>query len=187
MIYFFYGDEEFNIAEEIKVLKSKLDKTFLEMSYKEFDNPKFPDLIAAISTQPMMFGKMLIVIDCINYFKSKKGESESGFDDKQIKQLEQALDSVSPDLDIVFRAWANPNSKSASGVDKRKKFFKILSKYNSREFLQIPSYKTEELVSIVQICHDQYESQIKLCRRQAPDRQPCQAFGHAFQLLSRPA
>ena len=45
MIYFFYGDEEFNISNEIKKLKSKLDKNFLEMSYKEIKNPKFPDLI----------------------------------------------------------------------------------------------------------------------------------------------
>lgn len=142
MIYFFYGDEEFNISNEIKGLKSKLDKNFIEMSYKEFDNPKFPDLIAAVSAQPMMFGKMLIVIDCISYFKSKKDE---GFDDKQIKQLEEALNSSSPDLDIVFRAWADPNSKTKSSIDKRKKIFKLLAKFNPKEFLQIPSYKTEEL------------------------------------------
>ncbi len=144
MIYFFYGDEEFNISNEIKVLKSKLDKNFIEMSYKEFDNPKFPDLVAAISTTPMMFGKMLIVIDCINYFKSKK---EDGFDDKQLKQLEQALEVVNENLDIVFRAWVDPNAKTKSTVDKRKKIFKLLSKFNPREFAQIPSYKTEELES----------------------------------------
>jgi len=142
MIYFFYGDEEFNIANEIKTLKAKLDKNFIEMSYKEFDNPKFPDLIAIVSTTPMMFGKMIIVIDCIDYFKSKK---EDGFDDKQLKQLEDALQNVSPDLDIIFRAWANPNSKTKTGVDKRKKIFKLLSKFNSKEFAQIPSYKTDEL------------------------------------------
>ena len=48
MIYFFYGDEEFNISNKIKELKSKLDKDFVEMSYKYFNNPKFPDLISAI-------------------------------------------------------------------------------------------------------------------------------------------
>ena len=141
MIYFFYGDEEFNISNEIKKLKSGLDKNFLEMSYKEFNNPKFPDLISAVSSQPMMFGKMLIVIDCIKYFKAK---SDDSFDDKQIKQFEETLENVNENTDIVFRAISDPDPKKP-GVDKRKKIFKILSKYNAREFPQIPSYKTTEL------------------------------------------
>ena len=147
MIYFYYGDEEFNISNEIRKLKSKLDKNFLEMSYKEFDNPNFPDLISAVSSQPMMFGKMLIVIDCINYFKSKKKDSdcEGGFDDAQIKQIEAALDNANENLDIVFRAYCAPDSKKKTSVDKRKKIFKLLSKYNSQEFNQIPAYKTAEL------------------------------------------
>ena len=147
MIYFYYGDEEFNISNEIKKLKSKLDKNFLEMSYKEFDNPKFPDLMLAISTQPMMFGKMLVVIDCVNYFKSKKKDSdaEGGFDDEQIKQIESALENVNENLDIVFRAYCVPDSKKKTSIDKRKKLFKILSKHNSQEFNQIPAYKTSEL------------------------------------------
>jgi len=147
MIYFYYGDEEFNISNEIRKLKSKLDKNFLEMSYKEFDNPKFPDLMVAISTQPMMFGKMLIVIDCINYFKTKKKEvdNDGGFDDGQIKQIESALENVNENLDIVFRAYAQPDSKKKTSVDKRKKIFKLLSKYNAQEFNQIPAYKAAEL------------------------------------------
>ena len=32
----FYGDEEFNISNEIKKLKSSLDANFIEMSYKIF-------------------------------------------------------------------------------------------------------------------------------------------------------
>src|SRR5574344_1589252 len=105
MIYFYYGNEEFNISNAIKKLKSKLDKNFIEMSYKEFNNPKFPELMVAISSQPMMFGKMLIVINCEGYFKSKKKDSqtESGFDDNQLKQIEKALEEINENLDIVFR------------------------------------------------------------------------------------
>ena len=146
MIYFFYGDEEFNISNEIKKLKDKLDKNFIQMAYKEISNPKFPDLIAAVSSQPMMFGKMLIVIDCIKYFKSKS-DDDGGFDDKELKQLEEALENHNENLDIVFRAYAEPDSKKKTAVDKRKKIFKILSKYNAQEFSQIPSYKTDELES----------------------------------------
>ena len=144
MIYFYYGDEEYNISKEIKKLKSKLDKNFIEMSYKEFDNPKFPDLIAAISSQPMMFGRMLIIIDCIKFFKNKTDE-EGGFDDSQLKQLESALENHNENIDIVFRAYSDSDSKKKISVDKRKKIFKLLSKYNAQEFNQIPSYKTEEL------------------------------------------
>ncbi len=141
MIYFFYGDEEFNISKEIKVLKDKLDKNFIEMSYKVYDNPKFPDLIAIASTLPMMFGKMLIVIDCIKYFSSKS--EDTGFDDKQLKQLTETLDNCNENLDIVFYAYSDPEGKKK--IDKRKKIFKLLAKYNSKEFPQIPSYKTQEL------------------------------------------
>ncbi len=144
MIYFFYGDEEFNISNEIKKFKDKLDKDFIEMSYKYFNNPKFPDLVAAIRSQPMMFGKMLLEINCLSYLSGKSSE-DSGLDDKQIKQITEALEGVSENLDIIFVAQLPPDSQKK--IDKRKKFFKVLSKYNAKEFPQIPSYKTAELES----------------------------------------
>lgn len=144
MIYFFYGDEEFNISNEIKKFKNKLDKDFIEMSYKYFNNPKFPDLVAAIKSQPMMFGKMLLEINCLSYLSGKSSE-DGGLDDKQIKQITEALDSVGDNLDIIFVAQIPPDSQKK--IDKRKKFFKVLSKYNAKEFPQIPSYKTAELES----------------------------------------
>lgn len=144
MIYFFYGDEEFNISNEIKKLKQNLDPNFIEMSYKHFNNPKFPDLIAALKSQPMMFGKMLIEINCLSYLSGKSSEN-NGFDDKQIAQLTDALDNCNENVDIIFVAQIPPDSQKK--IDKRKKIFKILSKYNSQEFAQIPSYKTAELES----------------------------------------
>lgn len=142
MIYFFYGDEEFNISNKIKEFKSKLDKDFAEMSYKYFNNPKFLDLISAIKSQPMMFGKMLVEINCLGYLSGKSSDDKS-FDDKQFKQLAEALDCSSENVDIVFTAQIPPDSQKK--IDKRKKIFKLLSKYNAQEFNQIPSYKTAEL------------------------------------------
>ena len=142
MIYFFYGEEEFNISNEIKKFRSKLDKDFIEMSYKYFNNPKFPDLVAAVKSQPMMFGKMLIEINCLSYLSGKTAE-DKGFDDKQLAQLTEALDSCSDNVDVIFVAQIPPDSQKK--IDKRKKFFKLLSKYNAQEFVQIPSYKTAEL------------------------------------------
>ena len=140
-VYFFYGEEEFNIAGEIDKLKKSLDKNFLDMSFKVYDNPKFPDLVAVLRTQPMMFGKMLIVIKCLNYFNKT-------FEDKEIKQISDALENNSDALDIVFVAEL-PRDEGKK-LDSRKKFFKLLKKYNAQEFSPIPVYKTAELEAWIQ-------------------------------------
>ena len=136
MIYFFYGDEEFNIEQEILKLKSKLDKNFLDMSFKTYENPKFPDLITILRTQPMMFGKMLIVIKSNEYFTKT-------LEDNEIKQIEEALEDNNENLDIVFVAEYPRNE--GKKPDSRRKIFKLLSKYNAKEFQSIPGYKTTDL------------------------------------------
>lgn len=140
-IYFFYGEEEFNITNEIEKLKKTLDKNFLEMSFKTYDNPKFPDLISILRTQPMMFGKMLIIINCLEYFVKT-------FEDKEIKQISDALEANTDAVDIVFVAEL-PRDEGKK-LDSRKKFFKLLKKYNAQEFPTIPTYKTAELEGWVQ-------------------------------------
>lgn len=134
MIYFFYGDEDFNIDLEVEKLKKELDPNFLEMSYKTYDHPKFADLIAILRTQPMMFGKMLIVIDCFKYFSE-------GFDDKEITQITEAIENNSDSLDIVFTAKI-PRDEGKK-LDSRRKLYKLLTKQNAKEFPTIPSYKSE--------------------------------------------
>ena len=135
-VYFFYGEEDFNIEKEIEKLKGTLDKNFLEMSFKVYDNPKFPDLISILRTQPMMFGKMLVVIKCLDYFSKT-------FEDKEIKEITKALEDNNENLDIVFAAQL-PRDEGKK-LDSRKKLFKLLSKYNAKEFATIPTYKTTEL------------------------------------------
>ena len=144
-IYFFYGDEDYNIEQAIEKLKQGLDKNFAAMNYKTFDNPPFADLMDAIRTQGMMFGKMLTVINCKNYFgkpaKEKEDtkqeeESKSSFNDKQLKEFEDALEGVNDNHDIAFTVIMPRNENKK--VDSRKKLFKILSKYISQEF---PTYK----------------------------------------------
>ena len=135
-IYFFYGEEDFNIEKEIDKLKKGLDKNFLEMSFKTYDNPKFADLTAILRTQPMMFGKMLVVINCIDYFSKT-------FEDKELKEITSALENNNDNLDIVFLAQLPRNE--GKKLDSRKKFFKLLSKFNAKEFPTIPTYKTAEL------------------------------------------
>ena len=96
-VYFFYGEEDYNIEQEIKKFKENLDKNFLDMSFKTYDNPKFADLISILYTQPMMFGKMLIIINCFDYFNKT-------FDDKEFKEIEKAIENCSQNLDVIFLA-----------------------------------------------------------------------------------
>lgn len=135
-VYFFYGEEDFDIENEIGKLKKGLDKNFLEMSFKTFDNPKFPDLISILRSQPMMFGKMLIVINCLDYFSKT-------FEDKEMKQIQEAIEDNNENLDIVFVAQL-PRGEGKK-LDSRKKFFKLLAKQKVKECAVIPTYKTAEL------------------------------------------
>lgn len=135
-VYFFYGEEDFDIEIEVNKLKKGLDKNFLEMSLKTYDNPKFADLISILRTQPMMFGKMLIIINCLDYFSKT-------FDDKEMKEIEKAIEGNTENLDIVFVAQL-PRGEGKK-LDSRKKFFKLLAKQNAKECAVIPSYKTAEL------------------------------------------
>lgn len=135
-VYFFYGEEDFNIEAEINKLKKGLNKDFLEMSYKVYDNPKFPDLIAILRSQPMMFGTMVVVINCLDYFSGT-------FDDKQIKEIESAIEINNENLDIAFVATLP--REGGKKLDSRKKLFKLLAKQNSKECAAIPTYKTAEI------------------------------------------
>ncbi len=139
MIYFFYGDEDYNIDLEVEKLKSQLDPNFLEMSFKKYDTSKdkigFADLISILRTQPMMFGKMLIVLDCIDIFSKT-------FEDKEFEQIEDAIEGNTDSVDIVFVAKI-PRDDDRKKLDSRRKLFKLLSKKNAREFPSIPTYKPE--------------------------------------------
>jgi len=135
-VYFFYGEEEFNMEKEIEKLKKNLDPNFIEMSFKTYDNPKFADLISILRSQPMMFGRMLILINIIDYFSKS-------LDDKEIKEISEAIECNNENLDIVFIAELPRNE--GKKLDSRKKFFKLLSKQNTKEFAAIPVYKTAEI------------------------------------------
>ena len=137
-VYFFYGDEEYSIEQAINEKKKLLDKNFSAMNFKTYDNPSFTDLISILRTTPMMFGKMLIVLNCLDYFSKS-------FEDSQNKQIEEALSLVSEDVDIVFTAILHRNE--GKKLDSRRKLFKLLSKQNAQEFKTIPTYKVDEITS----------------------------------------
>lgn len=138
-VYFFYGDEDFNIDLEIEDMKSALNQDFIAMNFQTLDNPEYPELITALRTPPMMFGDMLVVINSDKYFSSQK----NFFDDAELEDIEDALKNNPQTLNIVFVVkLAREDGKK---LDTRRKLYKILSKFNSKEFPAFKSYKLAEI------------------------------------------
>ncbi len=150
-LYLFYGQEEFLIEKDIEKLKNKLlDKSFISMNFKTCTNPRFPDLMDILSTQPMMFGNSLIVVECGNYFEAK---AEGALEDKQLAQLEKALESVPKQINIIFLYKFDRNSNKK--LDTRRKLYKILSKAcDTREYKQLPTYDRTLPCTITQLGKD---------------------------------
>lgn len=140
-VYFFYGDEDFNIELELERMKSKLNPDFLSMSYQTLDNPEYAELITALRTPPMMFGDMLIVINSEKYFAGNKNY----FEDGELDDVEDALKNNPESLNIVFvvKLPRDENKK----LDSRRKLYKILSKHNPKEFATFKTYKTAEIAA----------------------------------------
>ncbi len=140
-VYFFYGDEDYNIDLELEKMRSKLNPDFLSMSYQVLDNPNYSALITALRTPPMMFGDMLVVINSENYFLSNK----NSFDDSELADIEDALSNNPEGLNIVFVVRL-PRDEGKK-LDSRRKLYKIISKYNTKEFPTFKTYKTAEIAS----------------------------------------
>ena len=64
----------------------------------------------------MMFGKMLIEINCLSYLSGKS--DDKSFDDKQIAQITEALDGCSENLDVIFVGQIPPDSQKKSTNEK---------------------------------------------------------------------
>lgn len=139
-IYFFYGDEDYNIELEIKKLKKKfLDKNFSSMNFKSINNPSFPDLISLLRTQPMMFGNLMIVINIEDYFSKT-------LEDNQLDEIEKALQDNVESLIIVF--VMNLPRNEGKKPDSRKKIYKIITKYaQTQDFPTFRTYKIDEITN----------------------------------------
>lgn len=138
-VYFYYGDEDFNLDLEIEKHRAKLNQDFIAMSYQTLDNPEYTDLITALRTPPMMFGDMLIIINADKYFSSQK----NFFEDSELEDIEDALKNNPESLNIIFVVKL-PRDEGKK-LDSRKKLYKILSKHNAQEFASFKTYKVAEI------------------------------------------
>ena len=143
-VYFYYGDEDYNIELELEKMSAKLNPDFKSMNFQVLENPEYSNLITALRTPPMMFGDMLIVINSEDYFLSNK----NFFDDSELADIEDALKNNPESLNIVFvvRLPRNENKK----LDSRRKLYKILSKFNAKEFPTFKTYKTDDIAAWIQ-------------------------------------
>lgn len=146
MLYFLYGQEDFNIEQELRTLKSKVvDKAFLSTNYRVYDNPDFQQLEDILRTPSLMFGNVLCVVNCDRYFFDGKGKIN--FDDKELKVIEDLFQSMPESLHVVFVCKIERGSTKK--IDTRRKLYKILSKYASvTEFAEYKPYQKELAVWI---------------------------------------
>lgn len=138
-INFFYGAEDFNIDLEIEKMRSQLNPDFIAMSFQTYDNPEYQDLINVLRTPPMMFGNSLIIINSEKYFLTQK----NFFEDKELEDIQDALKNNPDSLNIVFVVKIPREDKKK--IDSRRKLFKILSKYNAKEFQPYSTFKVKDL------------------------------------------
>lgn len=149
-VYFFYGEEDFNIELELKKMRSKLSPDFLSLSFRVLSNPDFDTLINALRAAPMMFGNMLTIINAEGYFLEEKGDGAVKFQDSELAEIEEALKNVQNTSDIVF-AVRLPRGENKK-LDARRKLYKILSKFNAREFPMFKTYQTDEILGWIKKC-----------------------------------
>lgn len=140
-VYFFYGDEDYNIELEIEKMRSSLNQDFIAMNFQTLDNPNYTELITALRTPPMMFGDMLVIINANEYFLSNK----NFFSDNELSDIENAIFNNPPGLNIVFVVQL-PRDENKK-LDTRRKLYKILAKNNLKEFPTFKTYKTAEIAA----------------------------------------
>ncbi len=141
-IYFFYGKEEYIISGEINKLKNKLiDPAFMSVNFRIFYSPTMDNLIEICNTAPLMFGNIVSVVHCENYFFKLKNK-KIDFSDDQIKSFDFALKNVSESNTIIF--VCNIAREDNKKIDARTKFFKVITSHaNVKEYNEFRDYSKE--------------------------------------------
>lgn len=136
---FIWGEEDYLIENAINKIKSEVLKgEITNLNYKTYDSPDFALFNELLRTNAMMFGDIVIVIKCQNYFLSVKNKIE--LDDKQIKQLTEALNNISDKVHIILVCPIPRGEKKKP--DSRKKLYKEIQKITKIE--EFPAYKNYE-------------------------------------------
>lgn len=137
-VWFFYGKEEYRIEQEISKLKNELlDDTFRSMNYRVYYSPSFDELLDVLQSAPLMFGNLLSVIHCENYFIKTKNR-KTDFTDTQLEGIENALKTISDSNNVVFVCELPRNEDKKP--DSRTKQYKVFT--NSSKVVEFPQFRT---------------------------------------------
>ena len=143
-IHFFYGNEDFLIEKQINKLKQEILKGDInELNYKRVDNPPFSLFSELIRTNAMMFGDIIILINCPKYFLESKGKIS--LDDKQVKELVEGFNNISDRVHLILVCPTPKGDKKKP--DSRKKLYKELVKIAPPiEFQEYKPYEDKKII-----------------------------------------
>lgn len=141
-IWFFHGKEEFRISKEVEKLKKELvDPAFKAMNFRIYYSPLPEELIEICNTAPLMFGNIVSLVHCENYFFKIKNK-KIDFSDEQISAFEFAINNVSDSNNIIF--VCNIPRGDDKKIDARTKLFKTIVKHsNVKEFPEFRDFDKE--------------------------------------------
>lgn len=146
-IWFFHGKEEFRISKEVECIKKELvDPAFKAMNFRIFYSPLPEELIEICNTAPLMFGNVVSLVHCENYFFKTKNKKVD-FSEEQISSLDFAMKNVSDSNTIIF--VCNIPREDDKKVDSRTKLYKTIASHSRvKEFPQFREYD-KEFISFV--------------------------------------
>jgi len=125
-ISLFYGNEDFLLDGELRTIKNK----YSEFNYERINGEKaeLDKVISALTTQPLLGGDRLVVIDSLKY------------DDEDEDKLFSTLKGLEESLRLIFVYYEGP--------DKRKKFYKLIEKIGEvREFKSFTEWEQDKVLA----------------------------------------
>ena len=152
-VYFFYGQEEYDISNEIKKIKDKyLDETFASMNLRYFDAPEFKELMTILYTSGTMFGNIVNIINCNKYIFDKTGT----LSEEQLSEIEKNLEASSDNVHNIFVLTIprNIDYKVLKSIPSKKLCKILIKKTVSKECKEYRNYDKELFNRIIQIAKE---------------------------------
>ena len=137
-IYFFWGDDDFVINQQISKLKQDcLDPNWLEFNYHKFSGDKedsIRDALMEAMTPPFGSSDRLVILENTTICQQCS--------DELLKDLKRTLSQIPSTTHLLFTSKKKPNNKLKSS--------KLINEYAQvKEFSLIPPWQTEALINKV--------------------------------------
>lgn len=143
--YLFWGEEKFNLENEVKKLRNELlEPGWESLNHKLLDEPEVSDLVDTLRTLPMAFGNILIEVKATSFFMRDKKKLSSS--DALMKKFIDVLENLNEKVHVLF-VCPIPEG-SGKKIDSALKLTKTLAKVGEvKEFPAFKSYQEKELTA----------------------------------------